>query len=179
MPSRPPGEPAETSAAGAPAARPRYLALALVVALFFGAGCWTEGCARLQYYRDGQDGGQVLNERVADDDQRAEVTRLYERHHEVAEELRSRARDALLTDALAVEEVLEQNKPDDDLLQLEGMDDRLAYVLAERGVTSIDDLADLATVDLMDIDQMSEERAGALILAARAPEIERLESQQD
>lgn len=90
MPSRPPGEPAGTSPA-TPAARPRYLALALTVAIFFGAGCWMEGCARLQYYREGQDGGQVLNERVADADERAKVTELYERYHDVAEELRSRA----------------------------------------------------------------------------------------
>lgn len=96
---------------------------------------------------------------------------------DIVEELRSRARDALLTDALAVEEDLEEHKPSDELLALEGMDDSLAYVLAERGVATIEDLADLATVDLMDIEGMDEERAGALILAARAPEIERLEGE--
>ncbi|MGB8634229.1 MAG: transcription termination factor NusA [Rhodanobacteraceae bacterium] len=96
---------------------------------------------------------------------------------DIVEELRSRARDALLTDALAVEEDLEEHKPSEELLALEGMDDTLAYVLAERGVTTIEDLADLATEDMIDIDGMDEKRAGALILAARAPEIERLESE--
>lgn len=96
---------------------------------------------------------------------------------DIVEELRSRARDALLTDALAIEEDLEENKPSEQLLALEGMDDSLAYVLAERGVTAIEDLADLATEDMMDIEGMDEERAGGLILAARAPEIERLESE--
>ncbi|MGA7297748.1 MAG: transcription termination factor NusA [Rhodanobacteraceae bacterium] len=96
---------------------------------------------------------------------------------DIVEELRSRARDALLTDALAVEEDLEEHKPSEELLALEGMDDTLAYVLAERGVTTLEDLADLATEDMMDIDGMDENRAGALILAARAPEIERLESE--
>lgn len=96
---------------------------------------------------------------------------------DIVEELRSRARDALLTDALAVEEGLEEHKPSDELLAMEGMDDTLAYVLAERGVTTMEDLGDLATEDMMDIDGMDEERAGALILAARAPEIERLESE--
>ncbi len=96
---------------------------------------------------------------------------------DIVEELRSRARDALLTDALAVEEDLEEHKPSEELLALDGMDDTLAYVLAERGVTTIEDLADLATEDMMDIDGMDEKRAGALILAARAPEIERLESE--
>ncbi len=94
---------------------------------------------------------------------------------DIVAELRSRARDALLTDALAVEEGLEESKPSEELLALDDMDDALAYTLAERGVTTIEDLAELATEDLMDINGMEEARAGALILAARAPEIERLE----
>ncbi|HET6632588.1 MAG TPA: transcription termination factor NusA [Rhodanobacteraceae bacterium] len=93
----------------------------------------------------------------------------------IVEELRARARDALLTDALAVEEVLEENKPSDELLALEGMDEGTAYALAERGVTTVEDLADLAVDEMIDIEGMDEERASALILAARAPEIERLE----
>ncbi|MDN5924389.1 MAG: transcription termination factor NusA [Xanthomonadales bacterium] len=93
----------------------------------------------------------------------------------IVEELRARARDALLTDALAVEEVLEDNKPSEALLALDGMDEATAYTLAERGVTGIEELADLAVDELIDIDGMDEDRASALILAARAPEIERLE----
>ncbi|HET8899891.1 MAG TPA: transcription termination factor NusA [Rhodanobacteraceae bacterium] len=94
---------------------------------------------------------------------------------DIVEELRARARDTLLTDALAVEEVLEEHQPSAELQALPGMDEATAYALAERGVTSIDDLADLAVDDMIDINGMDEERAAALILAARAPEIERLE----
>ena len=88
---------------------------------------------------------------------------------DIVEELRARARDALLNDALAVEEELEEHKPGDDLLQLEGMDEATAYELARRGVVSQEDLAELATDDLTDIEGMDEERAAALIMAARAP----------
>jgi N utilization substance protein A len=61
------------------------------------------------------------------------------------------------------------------LLALEGMDEATAQILAERGVLTVDDLADLAVDDLIDIEGMDEERAAALIMTARAPMIERLE----
>ena len=67
---------------------------------------------------------------------------------DIVEELRARARDALLNDALAVEEELDEHQPADDLLALEGMDEDTAYALAARGVCTRDDLADLATDEL-------------------------------
>ena len=94
---------------------------------------------------------------------------------DIVEELRARARDALLTEALAVEEDIEEHKPSEELLALTGMDENLAYVLAERGVTTVDDLADLAVDEMIDIEGMTEEQAAALIMAARAPMIARLE----
>jgi N utilization substance protein A len=94
---------------------------------------------------------------------------------DIVEELRARARDALLTEALAVEEGVDEHQPAEDLLALEGMDEATAYVLAGRGVTTADDLADLAVDDLIDIEGMDEEHAAALIMAARAPMIARLE----
>ncbi|HET7664299.1 MAG TPA: transcription termination factor NusA [Rhodanobacteraceae bacterium] len=94
---------------------------------------------------------------------------------DIVEELRSRARDALLTAALAVEENVDEHQPAEDLLALDGMDEATAYVLAGRGVVTADDLADLAVDDLIDIEDMDEERAAALIMAARAPMIARLE----
>jgi N utilization substance protein A len=94
---------------------------------------------------------------------------------DIVEELRARARDALLTEALAVEEGVDEHQPSDELLALEGMDEATAYALAAREVSTVDDLADLAVDDLIDIDGMNEERAAALIMAARAPMIERLE----
>ena len=72
------------------AARPRYLVVALVVALVFGAGCWTEGCARLQFYRGLTDGGAVLNAQIRDDEDRAGVEALYKRFLDVAESARGR-----------------------------------------------------------------------------------------
>ncbi|HEU0153654.1 MAG TPA: transcription termination factor NusA, partial [Arenimonas sp.] len=87
---------------------------------------------------------------------------------DIVEELRARARDALLTEALAVEEEIEEHKPAEDLLSLDGMDESLAYTLAGRGIVTRDDLADLATDDLTDIEDMDADRAAKLIMAARA-----------
>jgi N utilization substance protein A len=94
---------------------------------------------------------------------------------DIVEELRARARDALLTEALAAEEGVDEHQPSDELLALEGMDETTAYALAERGIGTVDDLADQAVDDLIDIEGMDEERAAALIMAARAPMIARLE----
>ena len=72
------------------------------------------------------------------------------------------------TDALAVEEGLDEHQPADDLLTLDGMDEDLAFALAGRGVTTREELAELATDEILDIDGMDQERAAALIMAARA-----------
>ena len=94
---------------------------------------------------------------------------------DIVEELRARARDALLNEALAAEEVIEEHKPTQDLLDMDGMDESIAYALAARGVSTQDDLAELAADEISDIDDMGMERASALILSARAAEIARLE----
>lgn len=87
---------------------------------------------------------------------------------EIAEELRNRAKDALLTQALASEEKLD-TEPADDLLNMEGMDKHLAYLLASRGIVTMDDLAEQAVDDLLDVEGLDEERAAALIMKAREP----------
>ncbi|MDR2871830.1 MAG: transcription termination factor NusA [Xanthomonadaceae bacterium] len=94
---------------------------------------------------------------------------------DIVEELRARARDALINDALAVEEGLHDNQPAEDLLALPGMDESTAYALAERGICTSEDLSELAADEILDIDGMDETRAAGLILAARAEEIARLE----
>ena len=96
---------------------------------------------------------------------------------DIVEELRARARDALLNDALAAEEELFENGPAEDLLALSGMDDDTAYALAAQGIRTSEDLSDLATDELVElgIDSIDFDRASALILAARAEEIARLE----
>ncbi|WP_339896581.1 transcription termination factor NusA [uncultured Gilvimarinus sp.] len=88
---------------------------------------------------------------------------------DVAEELRARAKDALLTQALASEEQLEGAAPADDLLNMEGMDKELAVVLASRGIVTMEDLAEQAIDDLLGIEGLDEERAAALIMKAREP----------
>ncbi|MFN9966566.1 MAG: transcription termination factor NusA, partial [Lysobacteraceae bacterium] len=86
---------------------------------------------------------------------------------DIVEELRARARDALLTEALAVEEDLEAHKPSDDLLSLDGMDEATAYALASRGIATRDDLAEMAVDEISDVEGMGDERAATLIMAAR------------
>ena len=88
---------------------------------------------------------------------------------DIVDELRARAKSALTTMELANEEELDNTQPADDLLNMEGMDRRLAYVLASQGVVTMEDLAELAIDDLIEIEEMDEERAGALIMTARAP----------
>ncbi len=87
---------------------------------------------------------------------------------EIVNELRARAKDRLLTKAIATEEKLADAQPAEDLLSLEGMDKDLAVELAVRGVINREDLAEQSIDDLLDIDGMDEERAGKLIMAARA-----------
>ncbi len=88
---------------------------------------------------------------------------------DIAEELRTRAKDALLTQALASEEQLNSSEPAEDLLNMEGMDRALAYNLAARGVVTMEDLAEQSVDDLLDIDGMNQEKAAALIMKAREP----------
>jgi N utilization substance protein A len=88
---------------------------------------------------------------------------------EIANELRNRAKDALLTQAIASEEDLSSANIADDLLNMEGMDDTLALALSKKGILSMEDLAEQSIDELMDIENMEEERAGKLIMTARAP----------
>ena len=82
-------------------------------------------------------------------------------------ELRTRARNALLTEAIFSEEKVENIA--EDLLSLEGMDSQTARELAAKGVNTQEDLADLAVDDLIEMVEMDAERARQLIMAARAP----------
>ncbi|WP_439107256.1 transcription termination factor NusA [Congregibacter sp.] len=88
---------------------------------------------------------------------------------DIAEELRARAKDALLTLAIASEEELGAQEPAEDLLTMDGMDRHLAFILSSRGIVTMEDLAEQGVDELMDIEDMTEERAGELIMTARAP----------
>ena len=88
---------------------------------------------------------------------------------DLSQELRARAKDALLTLALVSEEKLTSSVPADDLLNMEGMDRGLAHKLAARNIITMEDLAEQAVDDISDIDNLSNQRAAELIMTARAP----------
>ncbi len=99
---------------------------------------------------------------------------------EIVQELRNRAKDALLTKAIANEEALGDNKPADDLLEMEGMERRLAFKLAANDIMTMDDLAELAIPELLEIEpELDEGTAGALILKAREPWFADLEEDEE
>jgi len=97
----------------------------------------------------------------------SELVEIEEFDEDIVTELRSRARDVLLTQAIVQEEKIDEAEPADDLLELEGMDKGLAYLLASKGVVTREDLAELATDDLLEINEMDVEKAAALIMKAR------------
>ena len=97
-----------------------------------------------------------------------ELIAIEEFDEEIVTELRARARDVLITQAIVTEEVLDQSEPAEDLLSLDGMDRELAFLLASRGVVTREDLAEQAVDDLEDIEILEPERAATLIMAARA-----------
>jgi len=86
---------------------------------------------------------------------------------EIVEELRERAKEALTTQALASEETLEGAEPAADLLALDGLERHLAFVLASRGVRTLEDLAEQGIDEISDIEELTETKAGELIMAAR------------
>jgi len=98
-----------------------------------------------------------------------EMQEIEEFDEDMVNELRNRAKDVLLTKALAQEEVLESAKPAEDLLNMEGMDPHLAYQLAGMGVVTMEDLAEQSVDDLKDVENLDEEKAAQLIMTARAP----------
>ncbi len=108
----------------------------------------------------------------------AELVAIEEFDEGIVDELRSRARDVLLTQAIVQEEKIDEVEPAEDLLSLEGMDRGLAFLLASKGVVTREDLAELATDDLLEINEdVDAEQAAALIMKARAHWFEEEEQQ--
>ncbi|MBT1449438.1 transcription termination/antitermination protein NusA [Glaciecola sp. XM2] len=97
----------------------------------------------------------------------AEMLEIEGLDEDIVEELRGRAKAALTTQALANEESLEASEPKQELLDLEGMDKHVAYLLASRGITDLEGLAEQGTDEISDIEGLTEEQAGTLIMAAR------------
>ena len=108
----------------------------------------------------------------------SELTGIEEFDEEIIKELRNRARDVLLTQAIATEEKIDGAEPAEDLLRVDGMDQDLALTLASRGIVTREDLAEQAIDDLLEIEGMDAERAGALIMAARKHWFESAAGQQ-
>ena len=98
----------------------------------------------------------------------SEMLEIEEFDEDIVEELRSRARDALLTQMIASGGE-GGGEPSDDLLAMEGMDDDLARQLASSGIASMEDLAEQAVDDVVDATGIDAERAAALIMKAREP----------
>ena len=99
----------------------------------------------------------------------SEMLEIEEFDENIVEELRSRARDALLTQMIASEEQLGDAQPAEDLLAMEGMDEGLARRLAAGGVVTMEDLADQAVDDVVEIAEIEADRAATLIMKAREP----------
>ena len=98
----------------------------------------------------------------------AEMLAIDEFDEEICRELQSRARDVLLIREIASEEGVSSGSPAEDLLLLDGMDTELAYGLAAKGVTTREDLADLSVDDFTELMEIDPDRAGRLIMTARA-----------
>lgn len=100
---------------------------------------------------------------------REEMLEIEEFDETLVDELRSRAEDALVTAAILLEEQLKDAQPADDLLNMEGMDEQTAKLLALDGVKTMEDLAECAVDEIIEIDGIDQERAEQLILEARKP----------
>ena len=99
-----------------------------------------------------------------------EMLAIDEFDEDTVNELRRRAKDALLTKALVNEEQLEgEQAPADDLLEMDGMERTLAFALAKKGITTMEDLAEQSVDDIVGIEDINEEQAAELIMTARAP----------
>ncbi len=109
----------------------------------------------------------------------SELLTIAEFNEEIVGQLRARARDVLVTQAIASEEILDQSKPAEDLLSLEGMSKELAFELASRGIVTREDLAEQAVDDLEEVELLDPERAAELIMAARAHWFENEQQDRD
>lgn len=97
-----------------------------------------------------------------------ELLAIEEFDEEIIEELRNRANDTLLTMALVSGKDM-SGTPDESLLTMEGMTDDLAKKLAQKGISTMDDLAEMSVDELTEIDGISAVQAGSLIMKAREP----------
>ena len=96
-----------------------------------------------------------------------ELLAIEEFDEELVDELRNRARDVLLTRAIAQEEKINLAQPNEDLVTMRGMDDHTAHLLASNGIKTREELAEQSVDELLVIEGMTEDRAKELIMTAR------------
>jgi N utilization substance protein A len=108
-----------------------------------------------------------------------EMLAIEEFDNDLVNELRERAKDIMLTRAIASEEMLSDEKPAIDLLTMDGMEEALAYELASKGVISMEDLAEQSVDELMELTGVDKDLAGKLIMTARVPWFESEESNSE
>ena len=94
-------------------------------------------------------------------------------------EIRQRAKDLLLTRAIASEEQIGDARPADNLLTMDGMDEDLAFRMAAAGIVTMEDLAEQSVDELLELGDLDGERAGSLIMKAREPWFAELEQSAD
>ncbi|MCW9025068.1 MAG: transcription termination factor NusA [Gammaproteobacteria bacterium] len=99
----------------------------------------------------------------------SEMLQIEEFDEDIVEELRGRAKDVLLTRAISSEEELTSVEPAEDLLKMDGMDADLAYKLAHIGIVTMEDLAEQSVDELLEVDELDEDKAAKLIMTAREP----------
>jgi N utilization substance protein A len=99
----------------------------------------------------------------------SELVEIEEFDEEIVNELRGRARDALLTMAIANEETAAGGEPQEDLLGMEYVDDELAHKLSRHGICTMEELAEQSTDELEEIEGIDAEFAAKLIMKAREP----------
>jgi N utilization substance protein A len=109
----------------------------------------------------------------------SELVEIEEFDEEIVTELRNRARDVLITQAIVTEEKIDEAEPAEDLLSLEGMTKELAFILASKGIVTREDLAEQSVDDLEDVEGLEPEKAGELIMAARAHWFEEAEKAEE
>lgn len=100
---------------------------------------------------------------------KSEMLAIEEFDEQIVDELRGRAKDVLLARAISSEEVRTGHAPTEELLKMTGMTEEIANKLAQRGIVSMEDLAEQSVDDLLEVEGMDAKTAAELIMTAREP----------
>jgi len=100
-----------------------------------------------------------------------EMAKIEEFDEDMVQEIQSRAQDLILTKAIVAEESMEEREPSPELLNMEGMDERIAYLMAGKGIITVEDLAEQSVSEILEIPEINlpENKVADLIMKAREP----------